>query len=78
QPLEKVPAFFETIGVKNLEIHYDDKGKISRLMGVKGLPTTVLIRHDGSVLGSVSGMVEWDAPEVVSYLARILGAKAQK
>jgi len=78
QPLEKVPAFFETIGVKNLGVYYDDKGMISRLMGVKGLPTTVLVSHDGSVLGSVSGMVEWDDPEVVSYLARILGAKAQK
>ncbi|MDH5187544.1 MAG: TlpA family protein disulfide reductase [Rhodospirillaceae bacterium] len=71
-PLEKVPAFYLETGIKNLDVLYDDKGVISRLMGVKGLPTTVLVKSDGTVFGSVSGMMEWDNPEVVSYLARVL------
>lgn len=73
-PLEKVPAFFETIGIKNLGINYDEKGAISKLLGVKGLPTTILVKPDGSILGSVAGMLEWDDPEVVSYLGRILSS----
>ena len=72
EPLEKVPAFFKKIAIKNLGINYDEKGAISKLFGVKGLPTTILIKSDGTVFGSVSGMVEWDDPEVVSYLGRVL------
>ena len=73
--LKKVPAFYTETGIKNLGIYFDKKGVLSKLMGVKGLPTTVLIKADGSVLGSVSGMLEWDNPNVSDYLSRVLAAK---
>lgn len=70
--LEKVPVFYKEIGIKNLGVMFDEKGVLSKLMGVKGLPTTVLIRADGTVFGSVVGMAEWDNDEVAQYLGRVL------
>ncbi len=73
--LEKVPGFYAKTGVKNLDIYFDEKGVLSKLMGVKGLPTTILIKADGSILGSISGILEWDDEKVSGYLGRVLAAK---
>ena len=73
--LEKVPAFYTKTGIKNLDIYFDKKGVVSKLMGVKGLPTTVLIKADGSILGSISGTLEWDDQEISDYLGRVLAAE---
>lgn len=73
--MKKVPAFYIEAGIQNLGIYIDEKGALSKLMGVKGLPTTVLIRADGSILGSISGTLEWDDNVVSDYLIRVLAAK---
>ena len=70
--MKKVPDFYAETGIKNLGVYIDKKGALSRLMGVKGLPTTILIKADGSVLGSISGMLEWDDNVVSNYLIRVL------
>ena len=71
--LKKVPPFFEANAIKNLDVFYDVKGKLSRKVGVEGLPTTILINADGQLVGRVLGVLEWDAPETVNYLAQTLG-----
>ena len=73
--IKKVPAFYTEAGIQNLGIYIDEKGALSKLMGAKSLPTTVLIRADGSVLGSISGMLEWDDNVVSDYLIRVLAAE---
>ena len=32
-------------------------------MGVRGLPTTVIVDHQGGIVGHVAGPAEWDTPE---------------
>ena len=72
EALEKVPAFFTEKGIENLDIYYDLKGALSRKLGAEGLPTTVLITHDGVDLGHVMGTLEWDSPEIERYLRKAL------
>lgn len=72
--LQKVPIFYKETKIKNLDIHFDEKGILSKKLGVKGLPTTVLIKADGSILGSVIGVLEWDNDVVREYLVRVLSA----
>ena len=71
--LKKVPPFFAANAIKHLGVFYDVKGKLSRKVGVEGLPTTVLINAEGQLVGRVLGVLEWDAPETVNYLAQTLG-----
>lgn len=73
--LKKVPPFFAANQIQNLAVFYDEKGNLSRKLGVEGLPTTVLITADGRVSGRVLGVLEWDSPDTVNYLAQSLGPK---
>ena len=72
--LKKVQPFFDANAIKKLGVFYDVKGKLSRKVGVEGLPTTVLINAEGQLVGRVLGVLEWDAPETVNYLAQTLGS----
>lgn len=74
---QKVPPFYAANAIKNLELLYDERGRVSKRMGVRGLPTTVLIRANGQPLGQVVGIVQWDDPQVRDYLARVLGPARQ-
>jgi thiol-disulfide isomerase/thioredoxin len=60
-----VAPFFREIGVKTLRPYVDETGKSAAVLGVVGLPTTILIDRNGNELGSVVGAANWDSPEVV-------------
>lgn len=60
--------FLDRIGVRRLPLYVDPNGRLSRDLGVRGLPTTVVIAQDGTVLGKMEGAAEWDAKDVVAYL----------
>ncbi len=69
----KVKAFYEEIGIRNLKIYYDERGILSRGLGVTGLPNTLLINADGVELGRVVGIAPWDETAVMAYIKRVLG-----
>lgn len=60
--------FLDRIGVKNLPIYFDPNRKLSRDLGVRGFPTTVIIARHGTVVGKLEGVAEWDAKDMVAYL----------
>jgi thiol-disulfide isomerase/thioredoxin len=68
-----VRPFYEKHGLKTLPILIDKETKVTRALGIKGLPTTVLIDRDGREVGRVVGLAEWDSPTMVAFLRRCLG-----
>lgn len=72
--LKKVQPFFDANGIKNMGVFYDVKGRLSRKLGVEGLPTTILLGADGQIKGRVLGVLEWDSPEMVNYFRQALTA----
>lgn len=58
----------ERIGVRGLAFYADPGGHLSRDLGVRGFPTTVLIGRDGNLLGNHEGEVDWDQKGQISYL----------
>lgn len=58
----------ERIGVRGLAFYADPGGRLSRDLGVRGFPTTVLIGRDGNLLGNHEGEVDWDQKGQISYL----------
>lgn len=72
--LDVVPPFYADTGIENLDLYYDVKSRLSRALGVGGLPTTVLIDAGGREIGRVKGAVEWDDDAIVDYVAKILAA----
>lgn len=46
----------------------DEKLKYSRAIGIRSLPTTILIGPDGKEFGRLVGSAEWDEPEAVALI----------
>lgn len=67
-----VQKFYDVNGIHNLPVALDKTGRLARATGVGGLPTTLLYAADGSEVGRVVGIAQWDAPEVESFLAGCL------
>jgi len=60
--------FLERIGVRRLPLYVDPNGRVSRDLGVRGFPTTILIAQNGTVLARLEGPAEWDSDEIIAYL----------
>lgn len=56
-----------------LPAYHDPRGKASRALGVKGLPTTILFGRHGRELGRLAGVAEWDSDEVVAHIKHYMG-----
>ena len=67
-----IRPFFEKLGLSNLPILVDRRGKMLRALNIGGLPTTVLIDARGREVGRVVGIAEWDSPEVLGFLGRCI------
>lgn len=65
-----VEKFYEEIGIKYLAIYIDTTGKATGTLKVVGLPTTLLIDHEGRELGALIGPAEWDTPEMITFLRK--------
>ena len=69
-----VEPFFRQHGLRHLGIYIDAKSEATRGLGVRGLPTTLLIDAHGQEVGRLEGTAEWDSPAakalIQHYLAR--------
>lgn len=70
-----VQQFFEVHAIRRLELLIDRQTAVTRALGARGLPTTVLFDRNGDERGRVVGVAEWDAPETVAFLKRCLGGQ---
>jgi thiol-disulfide isomerase/thioredoxin len=67
-----IKHFLSQLGIV-LPVLFDEDQEVSRGYMVRGLPTTVLVGSDGTLLGRAVGPRTWDSPEVVSSLRQLKG-----
>lgn len=67
QGVSEVSRFYDEYDLKTLQIYVDASGQAARDLGVVGIPTTLLIDHNGNEIGRMVGPAEWDAPELLSF-----------
>ncbi len=66
-----VEAFFNTSGY-SLPAYIDPDGRAAKTYGITGVPETYLIDKNGILVKKVIGPLEWDSPEVASYLEELM------
>jgi hypothetical protein len=47
-------------------------------MGVRGLPTTVVVDRQGREMARLEGAAAWDTPGMLAAVRRLVGAPARK
>ena len=68
-----VGRFLTVNKLYNLEPLVDRNGSLIRAVNARGLPTTIMFNPDGTELGRVTGVAEWDSPDAVAFIRKCLG-----
>jgi thiol-disulfide isomerase/thioredoxin len=66
--LAKVQPFFDAHKIAALAPYLDTGGRSPAQFGARGLPTTLLIDRDGTVVGRQEGAAEWDDDSSIALL----------
>lgn len=68
-----VQSFYRELGLRSLSIYLDPSGKAPSVLGVDGIPATLLIDAEGREVGRKLGVLEWDSPLVIAALQQAFG-----
>ena len=72
--IAQIERFYESKQIENLGIHHDANRRVSRAAGVLGLPVTAIIGPEGHEVARLVGDAEWDSPEAVALIERLVEA----
>jgi len=73
-----VEPFFRDKGIGRLGLWLDPKGAAGRALGVRGLPTTVVVDRQGRERARLKGAAAWDKPEMLAAVRRLVGPARQE
>ena len=65
---ERIRAFYAEIGARNLGVYRDPQSHLGRAMRVFGLPTTLLIDHEGMIVAQLVGEAVWDGEAALAAI----------
>lgn len=71
-PPASMTRFMNEIGSDNLPLHADRKQKLSRSMGVLGLPITVLLDRDGNEVARLQGDADWSSDSAKAIIQAMI------
>jgi thiol-disulfide isomerase/thioredoxin len=69
-----IAHFLSQLGV-DLPVLFDEDQDVSRSFMVRGLPTTIVIARDGTLVGRAVGPRAWDGPEAVAAMRYVMESK---
>jgi thiol-disulfide isomerase/thioredoxin len=67
-----VAPFYERLGLKRLGIYLDRSSQSMRALGLRGLPTSLVIDRDGRIAGRLEGAAAWDSPAAEALIRHYL------
>jgi thiol-disulfide isomerase/thioredoxin len=67
-----VEPFLAKLGTRDIAAYIDAKGSFARALGIKGLPTTLLLDREGRAVGAYVGAAEWDTPEAEALIRHFM------
>ena len=73
QGKELVVPFLARLKINRLAVYLDPPGRSMRALGVRGLPTTLLIDRQGREVGRLEGAADWDAPAAQTLIRHYMG-----
>lgn len=76
--MSAVSVFYADSAIKNLGRYVaPEANRVLDLIGVWGLPATLLLDRQGNELGRLSGSAEWDTPETIDFLKTIINKQKE-
>ncbi len=72
--VERVKSFFKYVGIR-FPYYVDESFTVTRLFGVRALPTTFIVDRKGVVRQIFIGMRPWMSPQFIDYFKSLLKEK---
>jgi thiol-disulfide isomerase/thioredoxin len=67
-----VDKFYGEMKITALDEYLDPSGDSAKALGLRGLPTTLILDRQGQEVARVEGAAAWDGPEVKALLQKLL------
>jgi thiol-disulfide isomerase/thioredoxin len=71
-----VEPFYQRTGLRHLAMWFDARGAAGRALGIRGLPTTVILDRRGLEVARLEGEAAWDTPEMLAAIRRLVRGTA--
>ncbi len=70
--MQLVRDFYQRVGLRSLGIYLDQDGRSMSSLRITGLPTTLLVDPSGREIARWAGMREWDSPEIIRDIEKLI------
>ncbi len=67
-----VDKFYDELGVKALSKYIDPDNATAKALGLRGLPTTLIIDREGREIARIEGEAPWDSAETLARFETLL------
>ena len=67
--LKKSKKFFDDLKIKNLNIYFDNPNTLAKKIGLRGIPTSILINKDGYEFARIVGSIDFSDKNFIEWLA---------
>ena len=68
--LEKTLIFFKDLKIENLKIYHDSPITLAKKLGLRGIPTTVLLNKNGFEFARIVGSIDFNNKEFIEWLKK--------
>ena len=68
---KKAEKFLKSLNIENFQTYFDKDFRIAKLLGLRGIPITIIVGRDGREAGRVIGSIEVDQDQFISLLEKI-------
>jgi thiol-disulfide isomerase/thioredoxin len=68
-----VERFYDEVKVTALGEYLDPSGSSAKALGLRGLPTTLILDREGREIGRLEGEAAWDSAAMLDLFKRLLG-----
>src|SRR5262249_29968679 len=65
-------TWYQENSIRSLALYQDSSTAMARLLGVDGIPITVIYDPEGNELARLSNGAEWDSPEALALIRAVL------
>ena len=69
ETVEKVTKFFKDLNIQNLDLYFDSPVTLAKKVGLRGIPTTVLLNKEGLEFARIVGSINFEDENFVNWLS---------
>ena len=69
--LKKIDKFYKDLGIKNLNIYFDEGLKLIKVFSIRGVPTTIILNTNKDEIARITGFIDFSDEKFITWLNSI-------